>query len=234
MNKIDFPKAFFVSGTDTDVGKTVVSAVLCHGLEAHYWKPVQSGLPADVDFITSTGVPKQRIIAERHRFSQPLSPHLAARLDKQSITLNDFALPDCSKMNHLIVEGAGGLLVPLNDKDKVIDLISFLQLPVLLVARSALGTINHTLLSLEALRARKLEIFGVVMTGNKNSENRKAIEQYGNIKVIAELPQLADFNQQTLVDCFFNEFQGGIVQNANDEKRDLASVHSDAHGRAAT
>ncbi|MBX9720341.1 MAG: AAA family ATPase, partial [Candidatus Obscuribacterales bacterium] len=108
------------------------------------------------------------------------------------------------------------------------------QIPVLLVARSALGTINHTLLSLEALRTRKIEILGIVMTGQKNSENRKAIEQFGEVRVLAELPQLPNFNQQTLVECFLKEFQGGIIQNANDEKRDLASVHTDAHGRAAT
>ncbi|MBX9723904.1 MAG: dethiobiotin synthase, partial [Candidatus Obscuribacterales bacterium] len=114
MKKTDFPKVFFVTGTDTDVGKTVVSSVLCHGLDAHYWKPVQSGLPADADFILSTGVEQQRVIPERHRFSQPFSPHLAARLDSQNIQLADFVLPDSSKMDHLIVEGAGGLLVPLN------------------------------------------------------------------------------------------------------------------------
>lgn len=240
----NFPKAFFVTGTDTGVGKTVVSAILTLGLQAHYWKPIQSGTAAesanntvvftDSDFIASVGVRHSYIIPERHVFSQPLSPHLAARLDGQSISLNDFLMPDCSEMKHLIVEGAGGLLVPLNENDKVIDLIFHLKLPVLLVARSGLGTINHTLLSLSALRARGIEILGVVMNGEANAENRKAIEQFGNVNVLAEIPPLPNFERDTLKNCFSTHVDRGTASNAPATQYDLASVHTDAYSRPGT
>lgn len=208
-----FPKAFFVTGTDTDVGKTIVSAILAHGLDAHYWKPVQSGLEpqSDSDRMRELGLADERIFPETHVFTQPLSPHLAARIDAKSISLEDFCLPALDKCKHLLIEGAGGLLVPLNEKDKVIDLIEKLQLPVLLVARTALGTINHTLLSLEALRARQIPIIGVIMSGEPNEENRLAIEEHGKVQVIAQIPLLPDLKKENLIACFKRHFKKGAV-----------------------
>ena len=230
------PGSFFVTGTDTGIGKTVVSAILMLGLSAHYWKPVQSGTDAlsDSEFMLGLGIDHSYILPERYRLSQPLSPHLAARLDGLTISLNDFCLPDTSKMNHLIVEGAGGLMVPLNDQDKIIDLIVHLNLPVLLVARSCLGTINHTLLSLEAIRRHSLDIIGVVMTGDKNEENRKAIERFGNVDVIAEIPVLENLEPETLLACFADCFPGGYGRHGNKTEHNLASLHTNAYRRPAT
>lgn len=197
------PSRIFVSGTDTDVGKTVVSAILTLGLNASYWKPIQSGADPSTDgaWLKSVGVPEDQILPETHKLSHPLSPHRAAELDGKQISLSDFKFPDHNR-EHLLVEGAGGLLVPLNEKDLVIDLIKHLQLPVLLVCRSGLGTINHTLLSIEALRKRDIELLGVVMNGGENPSNRKAIEHYGQTRVLAEIPRLRSLTRESLLACY--------------------------------
>ncbi len=198
------PPVIFVSGTDTGIGKTVVSAMLTAGLDASYWKPIQSGLEeeTDTEFVKwITEVPKEQIIPERYRLTEPLSPHASAEIDGVSISLDDFELPGFST-DHLVIEGAGGLLVPINREDMIIDLIQTLDVPVLLVVRSELGTLNHTFLSLEALRSRDIPILGVVMNGPKNESNRKAIEKYGEIKVLAELDRIKNLNNNILISTF--------------------------------
>jgi dethiobiotin synthetase len=186
-----FPPAFFVTGTDTDVGKTIVSALLTIALDGYYWKPIQSGRDdrglTDRDRVGQlTGLGPERLLPERYCLGQPLSPHLAARLDGVEIELTDFELP-VGLDRPLIVEGAGGLLVPINDRHLMIDLIGHLGLPVVVVARSGLGTINHTLLSIGALRRSGIPILGVILNGPLNPENRRAIEFYGQVSVIAEV-----------------------------------------------
>ena len=158
------PSSFFISDTDTDVGKTVVAAVLMMGLDATYWKPVQSGCidGSDREWVQRTsGLPSERFAGEVYRLSLPLSPHAAAAHDGVAIDLEAITPPAVAPGRSLIVEGAGGLLVPLNDDALMIDLVDRLGLPVLLVARSGLGTLNHTLLSLEALVRRRLGVVGV-------------------------------------------------------------------------
>ncbi len=197
-----FPDAFFVTGTDTNVGKTVVSAMLTVGLGAAYWKPVQSGLPADTDYLRQvTQLDDSHFSPERFRLSQPLSPHAAAAIDAVQIALTDFQLPATDKP-HLIVEGAGGLMVPLNEQDLMIDLIQHLQLPVCLVARSTLGTINHTLLSIAQLRRANLPILGVILNGERNQSNREAIQHYGQVPILGELEPLSAINSDTLKEAF--------------------------------
>jgi len=203
---IEFPKVFFVSGTDTDVGKTVVSTVLALGLNAYYWKPVQSGPETDSSTLEKMGVDPARILPETFTLSEPLSPHLAARLDNKYISLDDLTLPIIRPDQYLIVEGAGGLLVPLNEDKLVIDLIQKLELPVVLVSRTTLGTINHTLLSIEALKARNIPIVGVIMSGEPNEENKKAIEQHSKIKVIGVVPKLESLNKKSLLETFERVF----------------------------
>lgn len=179
------PEKFFVTGTDTGIGKTVVSAMLMSELDATYWKPIQSGLEeeTDTEFIKRVAIPdNDRIIRERYRLNEPMSPHSSADIDGVEIHLSDFELPE-HKTKHLIVEGAGGLWVPINWKETIMDLILDLNIPVLLVARSVLGTLNHTLLSLEALRARGIDVIGVVMNGPHHPENKKTIEHFGNVNV---------------------------------------------------
>lgn len=183
----------FVTGTDTGVGKTVVSAWLVRCWQADYWKPVQSGLEDETDAETVrrlSGAEPGRIHPGRWHLTAPLSPHEAARRDGVRIALEDFVLPRTPRP--LVVEGAGGVLVPLNERDLMADLMAHLALPVLVVARSTLGTINHTLLTLEALRRRDLAVRGVIMVGPQNAANRAAIEHYGAVTVLGELPLFSE------------------------------------------
>lgn len=193
-------QGYFVTGTDTDVGKTVACAWLLLHTQASYWKPVQSGLsePTDTQFLKNlTGLPDTRFLPPAYELSEPLSPHEAARRDGVEIDLKKLTLPKSGVP--LIVEGAGGLLVPLNRDALVIDLAAQLGLPVILAARAGLGTINHTLLSLEALRRRKLDIAGVILNGPRQPHNRQAIEEYGRINIIAEIPQFEFLTKEELL-----------------------------------
>lgn len=208
MNSDDWPKAFFVTGTDTGIGKTVVSAMLTKALNATYWKPIQAGLEeeTDTEFVRRvTELSDSHFIPEGYRLNTPMSPHAAAEIDKVEIRMRDFNLPNFST-DHLVVEGAGGLMVPMNDKAMIIDLISHLDLPVVLVARSTLGTLNHTFLSLEALRKRDISILGVVLNGPKHESNRWTIEEYGDIEIMAEIEPINPLNTNTLQESFNNNF----------------------------
>ena len=208
MTNFIFPKQFFITGTDTDVGKTIVSALLTVGFQAAYWKPIQSGLEpmTDTDYVRSiTDLDASHFIPERFRLTQPLSPHASAAIDHVEIQLTDFQLPR-SPHAHLIVEGAGGLLVPLNSQDLMIDLIKTLNLPVCLVARSTLGTINHTLLSLAQLRQADIPILGVILNGERNPINREAIAHYGKVRILGELDRLHPINPATLKTTFDRMF----------------------------
>lgn len=209
MRLKELPSKIFVSGTDTGIGKTVISAMMTLGLSATYWKPVQSGLEeeTDTEFVKRvTGLPDTHFKLERYRLQEPLSPHASAAIDGVSISLDDFQLPETGG-NSLIVEGAGGLLVPMNDEEMIIDLITRLELPVLLVVRSELGTLNHTFLSLEALRNRDIPIIGVIMNGPENESNKKAIEKYGKVEVIGEIDTLQTLSPQSLSSEFNRIFK---------------------------
>jgi dethiobiotin synthetase len=203
------PKTIFITGTDTGVGKTLVSAILLAGLNGYYWKPIQSGLEemTDREWISeNTGLPKTHFFDETYKLTQPLSPHSAARHDGIRIDLDSFIMPDVPESEHLIIEGAGGVMVPLNERHLMIDVMKRLAAPVLLVCRSSLGTINHTLLSLEQLRREELDVLGVIMNGPRNPENREAIEHYGRIKVLAEVEPLPFIDPLTLKTIFFEYF----------------------------
>jgi len=206
-----FPPAFFVTGTDTDVGKTFVSAILVSGLDAHYWKPIQSGLDPCTDrqwIEEKTGMPPDRFFPETYLFKEPVSPHLAAQLENIEIDFETIKLPKQKSCKHLIVEGAGGLMVPVNSSLFIVDLIKHLKLPVLVVARSSLGTINHTLLTLEKLREKEIDVLGVVMNGIENTNNRLAIEKYGKVRVLAEISPMQTVNATNLKQVFDAQFQG--------------------------
>lgn len=199
-----FPDRLFITGTDTNVGKTVVSAMLTLGLGATYWKPIQSGLEpiTDTDYIRQvTQLDDTHFIPERFRLTQPLSPHASAAIDGVQIHLSDFQLP-ATVTSHLIVEGAGGLMVPLNEHQFILDLIQHLNLPVCLVARSTLGTINHSLLSIAQLRRAEIPILGVILNGPKNPSNREAIAHYGRVPILGELEPLDAINPDTLKQAF--------------------------------
>jgi dethiobiotin synthetase len=200
-------KSIIISGTDTGVGKTMLSALLMASLpEYFYWKPVQSGMSDGTDsqtVLSFSGCSQERIIPEVYIFSQPLSPHLASRLDGTTVDSSKLSLP---RLSNLIIEGAGGLLVPLTDDLFFIDHFKTWNVPVLLACRSTLGTINHTLLSLEALRKREIPIVGCVLIGEVNSENEKAIEQFGNVKIVGRIPQISSFSSSIFRSIFNEQF----------------------------
>jgi dethiobiotin synthetase len=203
------PERFFITGTDTGVGKTVVSALLCAALDAIYWKPIQTGAREGTDRKTVmqlARLPRARTFPEAYRFAPPVSPQLAARRAGVRIELRQIRVPRLAAREKLIVEGAGGALVPINGTQLMTDLIRHLRLPVLLVARTSLGTINHTLLSLAALRAARLDIRGVIMVGEPDRENRNAIEHYGNVEVVGMVPRLKKINRSALLEVFHKYF----------------------------
>jgi len=177
-------RGVFVTGTDTGVGKTVLSAaLLLRYPDATYWKPIQTG--SDDDTAEVRRLSGGRVIDKGIRLPDPVSPHLAAQRAGVTIDLNRLIPPS----GLCVVEGAGGVLVPVNESQLMADFMVKLGLPILIATRSTLGTINHTLLTLEALRARSLKIAGVVMIGDRNSDNLAAIEYYGKVPVLAEMPR---------------------------------------------
>ncbi len=177
----------FITGTDTNVGKTIISSWLAYHTGFSYFKPIQTGSNESTDSIEVHKLTDAKIYPETYIYKEPLSPHLAANIENSEIDINNIKLP---KADNLIIEGAGGILVPINEKHLMIDLIKKLDTPVILVARSSLGTINHTLLTLEVLKQRNIKVLGVIVNGEKNEENCKAIEFYGNTKILAQFPRL--------------------------------------------
>jgi dethiobiotin synthase len=203
------PSRFFITGTDTGVGKTVSSALLCAALDALYWKPIQTGTREGTDrnaVIRMARLPQSRALPETYRFAPPVSPHLAARRAGVRIDLQKIRLPRIERGENLIVEGAGGVLVPVNREHLMVHVMKHLGLPVLLVSRTALGTINHTLLSLAALRSAKLDARGVILVGVRNQENRNAIELYGGVPVLGWIPPLAKLDRSALLHAFKAHF----------------------------
>ncbi|MDI9405716.1 MAG: dethiobiotin synthase [Chitinophagaceae bacterium] len=195
------PRRLVVCGTDTDVGKTVVSAWLVQGLTACYWKPVQSGLADGGDRSTVAGLlklPAERLLPEVYRLSEPLSPHWAAERDGLTIEPERLRLPPGD--GPLVVETAGGVLVPLRRDWLQIQQLQRWQLPVVLVARSGLGTLNHTLLTLEALRQRAITVLGLVLNGPPHADNPRTLAALGAVPVLAELPPLQPLDAAALAD----------------------------------
>lgn len=188
---------YFVTGTDTSVGKTLVCAWLLSHLKADYWKPIQSGPEKDYDVIKHlTQLANHQIHQPTYDLTLPMSPNQAAAPEDIHIELEDFHLPH--SMRPLIVEGAGGIMVPLNERDMVIDLIKHLDLPTILVARSGLGTLNHTLLTLEALHSRDIHVAGIILSGPPHEENVATLKQFTSVPIIGQLPQLSEISCHTL------------------------------------
>jgi len=196
-----------VTGTDTGIGKTVFAAALAGALDAYYWKPVQAGLDEETDRETVmrlSGLSEQRMLREAYRLKTPASPHLAAKIDGVTIAPQVLALPDIDQA--LVVEGAGGLMVPLTESLTYIDVMAKWGAPVALCARTTLGTINHSLLSIEALRARAVPLLGVAFIGDENAESEKIICQLGQTRHLGRLPILASLTRETLRAAFAQHF----------------------------
>ncbi len=191
----------FLTGTDTNVGKTVVSSLLVKIFNSDYWKPIQCGDLENSDTWTIQNLLgenyKGHMYPERYKFKAPLSPHLAAEKEAVSIQLNDFELPQNGNRS-LIVEGAGGCLAPLNETHGIIDLAKHLDLEVILVTKFYLGAYNHTLLSLEALERRGITIKGLFLNEGDNKDFRDFISRKCKVEFLGIIPKLASWNSDTL------------------------------------
>jgi dethiobiotin synthetase len=197
---------FVVTGTDTGIGKTVFAAGLAAMLGASYWKPVQAGLDEGGDSETAErlGVPHHRILPEAYRLVTPCSPHRAAAIDGVTIDPDALALPAID--GPLVIEGAGGALVPMRDDLLFADLFARWARPVILVARTELGTINHSLLSIEALRARSAPILGVAFVGEANEDSEATIARIGQVRRLGRLPRLDPLDAASLAKAFAVHF----------------------------
>ena len=194
-----FSKRIIICGTDTDVGKTIVSSFFVQGLRGIYWKPIQSGTEegtATQTVCKLLNLDPNRYLSERYKFKAPVSPHWAAERESSFIEPNNLLLPDLDKL--IIIETAGGLMVPLNRNWLQIDQLKVWGAPIILVARTGLGTLNHTLLSLEALRTRNIHVLGIVLNGPQHNDNPKTIEQFGDTKILASLPIFDEVNAKVL------------------------------------
>ncbi|MDE3135298.1 MAG: dethiobiotin synthase [Acidobacteriota bacterium] len=202
-------EGFFVTGTDTNVGKTVLSALLVAALDAVYWKPIQTGVSEGSDretVIRLARIPRSETREECYRFDPPVSPHVAAEWAGVRIDLENIQKPEVAPGKRLVVEGAGGVMVPVNEKEFMIDLMRHLRLPVMVAARSTLGTINHTLLTLGALERAGIEVTGLVLIGPENKDNRAAIERFGSRPVVGTIPPLDPIHREALLEVFQSRF----------------------------
>ena len=193
---------FFVTGIGTGIGKTIISAVLVEKLKADYWKPVQSG---DLESSDSLSVKKlisnthTKIHREAYRLTQPFSPHKSAAIDNITIDAENFVMPQTS--NSLIIEGAGGLMVPLNKKFLIIDLIKKLNVPVILVSQNYLGSINHTILSVNALKQYQIPVKGIIFNGIKDISSKDFILEYTGVELLGHIPQYENIDKEAIIDA---------------------------------
>ena len=190
--------SYFVTAIGTDSGKTLISAILTEAFEMDYWKPIQAGTPGDSETVRSLiSNPVTTIFQERYFLKIPASPHAAARSEGLTLNLDDFSLPES---NNLIVEGAGGLLVPLNDNDTMLDLIKTLNIPLILVCNLYLGSINHSLLTCEVLKMNDIKVRGIIFNGIPNEESERVIESKSGYEVLFRLPQMENINKDLVSD----------------------------------
>jgi dethiobiotin synthetase len=197
-----------VTGTDTGVGKTIFAAALAGALHGSYWKPIQAGLQEETDretVLRLSGLPEERVLIEAYRLKTPASPHLAAAIDGVAIDPQLLILPRTD--GPLVVEGAGGLLTPLTREITYIDVIARWRASVVLCARTTLGTINHSLLSIEALRARGIAILGIAFIGDENAESERIITDLGRVQRLGRLPHLAPLSADALRAAFVHQFK---------------------------
>jgi dethiobiotin synthetase len=203
-------KAYIVTGTDTGIGKTTVAAMLVLALDALYWKPIQSGTEDGTDrqrVRALTQLPEDRFLPEGYVLSQPLSPHRAAEIDGIEIESETLVPPVLEHTRTLVIEGAGGLMVPVTRDKLQIDLFAGWDLPIILCARTALGTINHTLLSIEALRSRKMKLHGFIFVGDANPDSMRTIADFSDGRILGHVPRLGHIDRSALLNVFAGGFR---------------------------
>ena len=189
---------YFVSAIGTDSGKTVVSAIICQALGADYWKPVQCGFPRDLETVrTLVQDPQCNFHEEQYLLNTPASPHAAAKIDNVKLRVDNFKVPSTS--NNLVIEGAGGLLVPLNEDENIVDLIPHFNAEMILVADLYLGSINHTLMSVEVLQSRKLNVRGIIFNGEENKESQSIILKRSGYDCLLHIPRENEINADMVI-----------------------------------
>ncbi|WP_422361911.1 dethiobiotin synthase [Reichenbachiella sp.] len=189
-------KRYFVTGIDTDAGKTIASAILVEKLKADYWKPIQAGEPTDSDSIRSLVSPDRIIHPEGIVLKAPMSPHAAAKLEDIDLRANQLSVPETE--NNLIIEGAGGLLVPINDEEFVINLAKQFDVEAILVSRNYLGSINHTMLSIAYLKQNGFKVAGIIFNDTPNPETERFILQYSQLPCLGRIGQLTEVTPATI------------------------------------
>ena len=192
-------KKYFVTGIGTEVGKTIASAIITQALKADYWKPVQAGELNHSDRMKVEALidnDRTMFHPEAYKLSQPMSPHAAAKRDGVKIDISSFKIPQTN--NHLVIEGAGGLLVPLNDKNTILNIIESIKCEVIIVSRHYLGSINHTLMSIEILQQRKIPIKGILFNGKKNKDTESIITKMSGVNIIGRIDELDQLNKSVI------------------------------------
>lgn len=198
--KPEFPKKVFVTGIGTGVGKTVVATVLAEALHADYWKPIQTGDAEgnDSDLVKSLLHDGNiKVHTEAYRFAFPSSPHYAAQLESTAIDIQRILIPQTQ--HKLVIEGAGGLFVPLNEKETMADLVTLLNAPIILVVNNYLGSINHTLLTLEAIQRRNMRIAGIIFNGDNYLDNEEIIQKFTTVPVIGKVNSLKQVTRESIL-----------------------------------
>lgn len=193
-------RKFFVTGIGTDVGKTIASAILVEALKADYWKPIQCGAEPSSDSVRISSLISNitsKIHSETYFLKQPMSPHAAAQLENIQINLSQIVLP-LTQNENLIIEGAGGLMVPLNDEVLIADLIAYLQAEVVVVSSFYLGSINHTLLTCSELKRRKIAVAGIIFNGEYNKASADIILKHTGFKLLGSIKQEGNVNKELI------------------------------------
>lgn len=191
------PKQFIIAGIGTEIGKTVCSAIVTKAIQAAYWKPIQAGNLNDGDaYWIQKWVPETKIFPSVYALNHPLSPHTAAELDGVSIEIEAFSLPETAQ--NLVVELAGGIMVPLNDNQTNLDLIKYLGLPVILVSKNYLGSINHTLMTYEILKSHHIPIEGIIFNGQTNSSGEAFIVKHTGLPVLLRVNEEKEINSSII------------------------------------
>jgi len=191
--------AIAVMGIHTGIGKTIVSAIITEALQADYWKPVQAGSLDETDSMLVSSLVSNmntRVLDEVFRLMQPMSPHAAARIDGVNIELKNIVLPATD--NFLVVETAGGIHSPLNDEATMVDLVTHLNLPCVLVVQHYLGSINHSLLSIEVMQKRNVQLKGIIINGDGNKASEDFITSYSKVPILARIPNIENINSKTI------------------------------------
>lgn len=204
-------KRYFITGIGTEVGKTIASAIITQALKADYWKPIQAGELNHSDRMKVEALidnDRTEFHPEAYKLNHPMSPHAAAERDGVEIDISSIKMPHTD--NHLVIEGAGGLLVPLNDKDTILTLIEMLNCDVILISRHYLGSINHTLMSIGVLQQRNITIKGILFNGKENKDTESIIKKMSGIEVIGRIDEFDNLNQH-LINSIAEELKNKLI-----------------------